>query len=176
MLGHFGEQQHEKDTKSLYKIKAPVNEVQASVVEQQPAKQQQQQARQQQHARYGDKDRNAPRATTTSAPSDPRKCYSCGSEEHVIRDYPQKKDQPKNEAQNRSTKSDGQQAAPSGGNAAPSCNCDSKQLTIDNVLVLLDVPADVVEQTKKITDILDTGDINECLFSLKMMVAIAISV
>ena len=51
-----------------------------------------------------------------------------------------------------------------------------EHLTVNDVLTLLAVPPSVVEDTKKVTNLLDNGDISECLIFLRMMVAIAITV
>ena len=51
-----------------------------------------------------------------------------------------------------------------------------EQLAVDDVLKLLALPRSVVEDTKKVTDLLDNEDIRECLIFLRIMVAIAITV
>ena len=51
-----------------------------------------------------------------------------------------------------------------------------EQLTVDDVLTLLAVPGNVVEETQRVTNLLDDGDISECLIHLRMMVAVAIAV
>ena len=127
LLDHFGEQQHEKDTKNLYKAKASVLEVQASVVQQQPAKQQQHQqqpARQQQQHPARQQQQQASQHQQPArdlSPYGPRKCHGCGSLDHLVHDCPKRKEELKKQAQNRFSKSDEKQGAPSQRGAAPSC-------------------------------------------------------